>query len=232
MNESQEPTPDEIPICPFFKLPCELRLRIYEDLLVTEKPIPITLDTRSLSNIHNVHLQPQVLRTCPQLHDEAAGVLYGFNTFEILGQANGHFEMLLKKWLGRIGRSNVARLNRLKLSILVPLPTRNGLLYVDMAVRLRSPTFWRYIVKYQEDKEPCTAELEPDANVEEQLELVFRRKSITRKPWEISDLLSIYNAAMQIRPRVKNDAILETMPAEVWHFFDNGLRRRRTGSQS
>ena len=228
MSESQaQSNASAMPKCGFFNLPYELRLRIYEDLLVTEKPIPITMDTPRLSQVQDIHLESQLLRTGPQIHYEAADVLYGSNTFEILGQANGYFESLLRKWLGRIGKANVARLNKLKLSLLYPLPTRSGLLYVDTTVRLRKPSCWKYTVKYQEDGQPWTAELERDFNVEEQLEVIFRRNSIMRKPWSVENLLSIYNAVMQIRPNLKNTA---DMPAEVGHFFGIGPEPYRSGS--
>ncbi|KAN0074151.1 hypothetical protein V8E54_008088 [Elaphomyces granulatus] len=62
---------------PFLKLPRELRIKIYRELLQTEEYL-------SLGGFPRVGLHLGILRACKQVHDEAVGVLYGENVFDAL----------------------------------------------------------------------------------------------------------------------------------------------------
>ena len=211
------------PRCGFLNLPFELRLRVYEELLATEKPIAITDDRPRPSQIQDIHLQPQLLRVCSQLHNEGADVLYGANTFETLGRTNGYFGRHLSKWLNRIGDGNVARLDHLSLSLLYSPPLRRGtygLFWVETTIRLRKPQAFAYTAKYQESFEPWVALLEPDSNVEKQLELLFRTMLCLDRAWQARDIVAIYEVAMQIRPKLKEGADMSIVPEGARYFFD------------
>ena len=70
---------------PFFRLPLELRLRIYEDVLWVE-------ETVSLKSSHQTYPQEppstilSLLGTCRRVSDEAAGIFYSVNELEITGR--------------------------------------------------------------------------------------------------------------------------------------------------
>lgn len=67
---------------PFMKLPAELRLRIYREVLHTEQEI--IMDPAGIYDRDELlpyDLCPNILQTCRQVHDEAVEVLYGENVF-------------------------------------------------------------------------------------------------------------------------------------------------------
>jgi hypothetical protein len=70
---------------PFMKLPAELRLRVYREVLQTEDcEQEILMDISELCGDEEFYdLHPNILRTCRQVHDEAVEVLYGENIFII-----------------------------------------------------------------------------------------------------------------------------------------------------
>ena len=63
---------------PFFNLPSELRLRIYEMALVTTTTIDL-----DPSNYRTIAPLIRCFLVSKRMHDEAAGVFYGFNTFRL-----------------------------------------------------------------------------------------------------------------------------------------------------
>ena len=215
--------------CAFFQLPYELRLRIYEDLLVADSPVTIA-DNRPR---HAGRLEPQFLRTCRQIHNEGADVLYGSNVFETLLHTNGQLARHLNKWLKTITDTNVARLNRLKFMLLYPAPTRkgnSGLFHVETTFRLRKIPSWSYKARYQAfgpkwwshepTPSPIEIDLEPDPKVEEQLEMRFRTKQILGAPWLSHDINFIYAAIAGIRPRLRKDVDEMVLPDNVLALFE------------
>lgn len=224
MTITQNPsnTTSHPPRCGLLDLPFEIRLGIYEDILCTERPIAITDGRPRPCQIQDIHLQPQLLRVCSQIHDEAADILYGCNTFETLGHTNGYSERQLWKWLSHVGNANVARLNKFKLSLLhSPPPTTNvySLFCVETSVRLCEPRSLKYIAKYHEGSQQWWAELRPDQNFERRLETLFWKLSVPGQTWQSHDIMAIYTAAMRIRPRLKNDIDLSTVPERAKYFF-------------
>jgi hypothetical protein len=221
--------PTENTTCGFFRLPYELRLRIYEDVLVADGPVTIA-DNRPR---HAGRLEPQFLRTCRQIHSEGADVLYGSNVFETLLHTNGQLARHLNKWLRTITETNVARLNRLKFMLLYPAPTRKGsagLFHVETTFRLRKNPSWSYKARYQgfgqnwrirePGPEPLEIELEPDPKVEEQLEMRFRTKQILGAPWLLHDINFIYAAIAGIRPKLRKDVDEMLLPDNVLALFE------------
>ena len=70
---------------PLLSLPCELRLQIYENLLVTPEPVGPFCHCRYWRKqaLWGRPLEPQILRVCRRVHDEAADVLYKQNAFRL-----------------------------------------------------------------------------------------------------------------------------------------------------
>lgn len=216
----------------FLKLPMELRLRCYEVVLLASSPITI-------ADVHprfKGHLSPQLLRTCRQLHNEGADVLYGCNTFETLLHQNGRLVRHLNKWLRNITETNVARLNRLKFQLLYPAPTRkgsSGLFHVETTFRLLKVPSWSYVARYQAfgpkwwsyqpAPESIEIQLEPDAEVEEQLEVRFRTKAILGAPWLGHDIAFLCAAVAEIRPRLGKGVDVARLPESVVAFFEKDL---------
>ena len=97
------------------ELPKEIRLQIYDLILV--KPVPIHyffMDTEWI--ITRVgQRQPQLLRTCQAIHEEAADVLYGQNRFMLF---TTNLCLHLRKHTAlrtfSFGDRNLARLNYLR----------------------------------------------------------------------------------------------------------------------
>ena len=71
----------------FMKLPVELRLRVYREVLQTElrSEQQVIIDDSGICGVDNevYDLHPNILQTCRQVHDEAMEVLYDGNTFMI-----------------------------------------------------------------------------------------------------------------------------------------------------
>ncbi len=212
----------------FFRMPYELRLRIYEDLLITDGPINIADNGPEIKG----RLEPQLLRTCRQIHDEGADVLYGSNTFEALLHTNGCMSRLLSKWLRKITDTNVVRLQRIKLTLLYPSYAGkglSGLFYVETTLRLRKIPSWSYVARYQalgdrhSNKAPpkeIEIQLEPDSKVDQQLKSRFQTKAILRAPWYSQDISFIYCAISQIQPSPRNDVDIDKLPESVVAFFE------------
>lgn len=214
--------------CGFLRLPYELRLRIYEDLLVADSTIHIADNRPRFTG----RLEPQLLRTCRQIHDEGADILYGSNTFEALLHTNGVLARHLNKWLRTITDTNVVRLQRMKFVLLYPSYARkgmSGLFHVETAFRLRKTPSWSYVARYQAfgerhsykgPPEEIEIKLEPDPKVDQQLEMRFQTKAILGAPWLSHDINFIYSAISQIRPRPRKDVDMDQLPENVVAFFE------------
>ena len=221
--------------CGFFRLPYELRLRIYEDLLIADSTIHIADNRPKVTG----RLESQLLRTCRQVHDEGADVLYGSNTFEALLHTNGLLARHLNKWLRTITDTNVARLNRMKFVLLYPSYARKGIhgfFHVETTFRLLKIPSWSYVARYQafgerhSHKTPpkeIEIELEPDPKVDQQLEMRFQTKAIVGAPRLSHDIHFIYAAISQIRPRPRKDVDVDELPENVVAFFERASQTWR-----
>ena len=65
---------------PFMKLPIELRLEVYRELLRSDDEFEVDR-MKSIWSIN--HLHSNILQTCRQVYDEAVEVLYGENIFSL-----------------------------------------------------------------------------------------------------------------------------------------------------
>jgi len=223
----------ELPASGFFRLPYELRLRIYEDLLVADSTIHIADNRPRFTG----RLEPQFLRTCQQIHDEGADALYGSNVFEALLHTNGLLARHLNKWLRTITDTNVARLNRMKFMLLYPSYARkgmSGLFHVETTFRLRKIPSWSYVARYQglgemysynAPPKEIEIQLEPDPKVEQQLEMRFQTKAILGAPWLTHDINFIYTAISQIRPRPRKDVDVDELPENAVAFLERASQR-------
>jgi hypothetical protein len=63
---------------PFMKLPTELRLKVYRELLQSKNDLRMKCHELGMN-----HLHPNILRTCHQVCKEAMEVLYGENIFYV-----------------------------------------------------------------------------------------------------------------------------------------------------
>ena len=63
---------------PFMKLPTELRLKVYRELLKPRNDLRMKFHELGMN-----HLHPNILRTCHQVYEEAMEVLYGENIFYV-----------------------------------------------------------------------------------------------------------------------------------------------------
>lgn len=82
--------PDHLDVpktCYFFKIPMEMRLRIYR-LLLPDVLIPARRYGTSL-RVNGEHTRMEILRVNRQIHDEATSLLYGTGSFNIEVSANG-----------------------------------------------------------------------------------------------------------------------------------------------
>jgi len=91
----------------FLDLPYELRLRVYEDLLIAPKTIDL-----DPSNIRTVAPRLRLLFVNRQIHDEASRVFYSRNTFRVF-PIHGRYinkKHPLLEWLPRRYRAHITRL--------------------------------------------------------------------------------------------------------------------------
>ncbi|OAA39742.1 hypothetical protein NOR_06162 [Metarhizium rileyi] len=65
----------------FEKIPAEIRLAIYEILLVSKSAIRVHSGWRHVFKRQSLGIPTSILRTCRDIYKEAIGVLYGRNTF-------------------------------------------------------------------------------------------------------------------------------------------------------
>ena len=214
--------------CGFLRLPYELRLRIYEDLLVADSTIHIADNRPRFTG----RLETQLLRTCRQINDEGADILYGSNVFEALLHTNGILARHLNKWLRTITDTNVARLQRMKFMLLYPSYARkgiSGLFHVETTFRLRRIPSWSYVAKYQAfgerhsykaPPEEIEIPLESDSKVDQQLEMRFQTKAILGAPWLSHDIHFIYSAISQIRVCPRMDVDIHQLPENVLGFLE------------
>ncbi|KAI4213284.1 MAG: hypothetical protein LQ351_004025 [Letrouitia transgressa] len=79
----------------FFSLPLEIRLCIYEHVLVVTSPVTICTHPRSPD------LKLSLLLTCRQIYNEAHPIFYSKNTFKIEVPA------IIRKWTIMIGQVNI-----------------------------------------------------------------------------------------------------------------------------
>ena len=203
------------PHCHLLDLSKELRLAIYEELLVTQTPISIADDRPRPAEIQQIHLQPQLLRTCSQILNEGAEVLYGSKTFEAVGHVHGYVGRPLRNWLKRIGKTNVARLNHMTFCLLYPPPKRSGfnhaLCVVETCVRIRYPCSATYTARCCDIKQSRTAELDPDAEVEAQLDSM----SLSDETLQLHDIMTLYDAAVRVMPRRRTGTNAEELSATL-----------------
>lgn len=77
------PSRPKTPTNPFFKLPPELRITIYELLLKTDEPIdPCSRHGLPVFTCDS-ELEPQILLVCRQMYHEGRAILYGQNVFSL-----------------------------------------------------------------------------------------------------------------------------------------------------
>lgn len=98
---------------PFFELPAEIRLRIYELVLI--KPLPVDLDP---NNYRTIRPSLTCFFVCRRMHEEAHHVFYGSPHQSIrLFPIHGRFFHTKKPLLTRIGARNRRAVNTLDLLI-------------------------------------------------------------------------------------------------------------------
>ena len=128
----------------FLTLPIEIRLRVYDLLLVSgsdqkESPFEV-VETPYLQHIlvgHNFPLEPGILQTCKQIHHEANIILYSQNIFSI-----GDSEVMFG-FIGRVGPANVKLMK--SISVWVP-PRPSPAQWLELATFLaKEATGLRYI---------------------------------------------------------------------------------------
>ena len=89
---------------PFLDLPYEIRVCVYQELLVTDDRLIMSWRGPKLSSRQCKKMYPAVLQTCKQCAEEGAQVLYGENLFD--------FEEVLRRastplpFLSRVGPTN------------------------------------------------------------------------------------------------------------------------------
>lgn len=114
---ADEPAAEQRPASPLFKLPAELRNRIYEYALTDDKqPLVVVHTWLSVSNGYGLCMQPALVRTCRAIRNEALSIFYSSNEFTASFEMQ-YSERVMRAWLERIGRQNREHLQQ----ILVPV---------------------------------------------------------------------------------------------------------------
>ena len=108
---------------PLAKLAPELRNRIYEIVLKSEKPLKISLPVRGhkRSTRNSSRKLPTLLSlvaTCREVRDEALQMLYASNEFEIQTDHHAHLHQAttFEKFVEQIGTTNAKALRSVRLS--------------------------------------------------------------------------------------------------------------------
>lgn len=96
---------------PFFDLPSEIRIRIYESALLVDRPIDL-----DPSNYRYIAPRLDMFLTCQRMHDEAYPVFYGGNTFELF-PTHGRFFNDKKPLLARLPQRYRATISSLSLRL-------------------------------------------------------------------------------------------------------------------
>lgn len=106
-------------------LPVEIRLMIYEYLLVA--PWPLEVDEWVSSDFQNRTwglVDPAILRTNRQIFHESINILYSKNEFRVM---LARFSEKVGKFLEKIGSNNAAQVRKMGIyypgGVLQPLPT-------------------------------------------------------------------------------------------------------------
>ncbi|KAI9702517.1 MAG: hypothetical protein M1836_000997 [Candelina mexicana] len=95
-------------------IPPEIRLNIYDYLLVSDKPIALRSRTQGLTTYHRYKLQPSIIRTSKLFNREVSNVLYAHNSFKLylkFGPA------LAPQFLGPIGIVNLSMIRTITIII-------------------------------------------------------------------------------------------------------------------
>ena len=121
------------PVCRLFRLPAELRNRIYELALVQKKHIHASIagceESWSRPNSKQVKRailaltlrQPPLTRTCRKLREEALPIFYGGNVFHVPILHNDGNAGEVIDWLTAVGAKNRSLLHQLYLPAIVRL---------------------------------------------------------------------------------------------------------------
>lgn len=96
--------PDTEDTFPFFALPSELRLLVYEELLVTDDRLLLTWRGPVKAIKQQKKMHTAIMRTCKTAAQEGATVLYGENVFDF--QEIRQRPSIAKPFLRRIGLQN------------------------------------------------------------------------------------------------------------------------------
>lgn len=78
-------------IFPFLKLPAELRMLVYVELLALNDRLVIGWHGPRCHSWSQKTIYPAILRTCRLVHQETAAVLYGGNVFQLRGSMSISF---------------------------------------------------------------------------------------------------------------------------------------------
>ena len=78
-------------IFPFLKLPAELKILVYVELLISNDRLAITWRGPRRYSRQQKPIYPAILGTCRLVHQEAAAALYGENVFDFGGSGSISF---------------------------------------------------------------------------------------------------------------------------------------------
>jgi len=81
-NIYNQPHDEDVEVFPFLALPTELRLIVYEELLVTDDRLVLTWRGPRKANKQQKRMYIAILQTSKLCRDEGLEVLYGENIFD------------------------------------------------------------------------------------------------------------------------------------------------------